>query len=170
MRIFALCGSLRARSTNLTLLTAAQELARASLDIYADLGGLPHYNADVEKAGLPQAVIALRKCVQDASVVVISSPEYARGVPGSLKNALDWLVGGPEFYAKPYALWSASDRAVNVDAALRLTLDTMSGRRVDAACMTLPLLGGQHTAEAILADPALRGAIEAALAALTAAQ
>ncbi|NOU33231.1 MAG: NAD(P)H-dependent oxidoreductase [Polyangiaceae bacterium] len=166
MRILALCGSLRAQSTNLSLLTAAQELAGASLHIYRDLGALPHYNADVEEAGIPDPVAALRKYVRDASVVVISSPEYARGVPGSLKNALDWLVGGPEFYAKPYALWSASDRAVNVDAALRLTLDTMSGRRVEAGCLTVPLLGKRPTAAEILAAPAARRALEAALVAL----
>lgn len=170
MRIFALCGSLRAKSTNLSLLTAARELAGESFHIYRDLGGLPHYNADVEEAGIPDRVAALRRYVQDASVVLISSPEYARGVPGSLKNALDWLVGGPEFYAKPYALWSASDRAVNVDAALRLTLDTMSGRRCEAGCVTLPLLGKRPTPAEILAHPAHRRAIESALAALRAPQ
>jgi len=166
MRILALCGSLRAQSTNLSLLSAAQELVGASLHIYRDLGDLPHYNADVEEAGIPGPVAALRKYVQDASVVLISSPEYARGVPGSLKNALDWLVGGPEFYAKPYALWSASDRAVNVDAALRLTLDTMSGRRVEGGCVTVPLLGKRPTAAEILAEPSARRALEAALVAL----
>lgn len=170
MRIFAICGSLRAQSTNLSLLTAARELAGASFHIYGDLGALPHYNADVEEAGIPDAVATLRRYVHDASAVVVSSPEYARGVPGSLKNALDWLVGGPEFYAKPYALWSASDRAVNVDAALRLTLDTMSGRRVEPACLTLPLLGKRPSAQEIVADSAHRRAIETALAALAAFQ
>ncbi len=170
MPIFALCGSLRAQSTNLALLGAAQELAGASFHIYGDLGALPHYNADVEEAGIPDAVAALRRYVQDASAVVISSPEYARGVPGSLKNALDWLVGGPEFYAKPYALWSASDRAVNVDAALRLTLDTMSGRRVETACITVPLLGKRPSSAEILANPSARSALEGALAALVAPQ
>jgi chromate reductase, NAD(P)H dehydrogenase (quinone) len=166
MRILALCGSLRAQSTNLSLLTAARELAGESFHLYRDLGALPHYNADVEEAGIPHPVAALRKYVQDASAVVISSPEYARGVPGSLKNALDWLVGGPEFYAKPYALWSASDRAVNVDAALQLTLDTMSGRRVEAACITVPLLGKRPSSAEILADRSARSALDAALAAL----
>jgi NAD(P)H-dependent FMN reductase len=104
INVLAFCGSLRARSSNASLLKAAQilfgELVAPELgrfDIYDQLADLPHFNPDVEDAGLPPSIEALRAEVGRASVVVLSTPEYARGVPGSLKNALDWLVGGPNF-------------------------------------------------------------------------
>jgi NAD(P)H-dependent FMN reductase len=61
---------------------------------------------------------------------LISSPEYARGVAGVMKNALDWLVRSFEFPNKPVGLINTSPRATHAVAALTLTLETMSARLV----------------------------------------
>ena len=105
----------------------------------------------------------LKRRLAHADGLIISSPEYARGVPGSLKNALDWLVGGSEFVDKPVALLSASSRSTYAFEALRTTLTTMSGRFVAEASITVPLLGRNLDAPAIAADVELSRALREAL-------
>jgi chromate reductase, NAD(P)H dehydrogenase (quinone) len=171
VQVLAISGSLRRRSTNTELLRAAVELAPPGMAIglYEGLDRLPHFNPDLESM-LPDAVIDLKRRFQRADGVLISSPEYARGVPGSLKNALDWLVSGPEFVDKPVALLSASSRSTHAYDALRTTLETMSGRFVAAASITLPLLGRNLDAAGIASDPdvapALRRALDAFFSAI----
>src|SRR3954454_152317 len=93
MKIIAICGSLRAQSSNLALLRAAAKIA-LDVQIYDGMGNLPHFHPDddVEGATPPPAVAELRAMLAKADGILISSPEYAHGVPGSLKNMLDWLV------------------------------------------------------------------------------
>ena len=109
MKIIAICGSLRAHSSNLALLRAATKIGM-DVEIYEGLGELPHFNPDddVEGATPPPAVAALRTRLAEADGILISSPEYAHGVPGSLKNALDWLVSDGALVDKPVALINAS--------------------------------------------------------------
>jgi len=101
MLLLAISGSLRAASSNSRLLDAAVALAPPGVQVirYDGLGTLPPFNPDVEADGLPAPVGQLRALVARADAIVISSPEYAHGVPGSLKNALDWLVSGVELAA-----------------------------------------------------------------------
>jgi len=167
IRLLAISGSLRAVSTNTTLLKAAIALAPAgmTIELWDGLGGLPHFNPDLDIDPLPPPVIAWRKKVAEADGLLISSPEYARGVPGSLKNALDWLVSGPEHPGKPVAFFHASERGVASQAALRLILETMGTRIVDAATITVPLLGKDTGVVEVAADPAIAEKIRGALAA-----
>lgn len=164
LTILAISGSLRARSTNTEMLIALMTLAPAgvSIDLYDGLDRLPHFNPDLEPTE-PAAVMELKRRIAGADGLIISSPEYARGVPGSLKNALDWLVSGSEFVDKPVALLSASSRSTYAFEALKTTLTTMSGRFVAEASITLPLLGRNLDAAAIAADPELSHALRAAL-------
>lgn len=166
IQLLAVSGSLRAASSNTALLAASASLAPAGVVItrYTGVGGLPHFNPDIEDE-LPPAVADWRARVGAADGLLIACPEYARGVPGAFKNALDWLVGGPEFVGKPVALFNASPRASHAQNALRTTLETMSGRIVDAACIAVPLLGSDLDAKAIAADPALMEPVRAAVAA-----
>ncbi|MCF3947875.1 NAD(P)H-dependent oxidoreductase [Acidiphilium iwatense] len=90
------------------------------------------------------------------------SPEYARGVAGVMKNALDWLVSSLEFPGKPVAVINASQRATCADAHLKLTLATMSARLVEAASITLPLLGRNLDADGIVSDDALSAQLRTA--------
>ena len=120
-----------------------------TIDLYDGLGGLPHFNPDLDVDPLPAPVSDLRARVGAADGLLFSSPEYARGVPGSLKNALDWLVSSDVFPGKPVAFLHASERGVVSQAALRLILETMSARVIDDASITVPLLGTQTDARAI---------------------
>ena len=163
--LLAISGSLRAVSTNTALLRAAMLLAPPGMEIelYDGIGGLPHFNPDLDVEPLPAPVVAWRKRIHDVDGLLISSPEYARGIPGSLKNAFDWLVSGPEHDGKPIAFFHASERGVASQAALRLVLETMSGRIVDAATITIPLLGKQTDPNEIATDPVLAPRIKVAL-------
>ena len=168
--ILGLCGSLRAASLNSMLLRAAARLAPdgVRLEVYAGLGLLPLFNADLEPTAVP-AVAALRAALGAASAVLIASPEYAHGVSGVMKNALDWMVGNESFVGKPVALVNTSPRATLAEAALRETLVTMSACIVEDACLAVPLLGGGYTLETLVATRSLAGPIAHALASLTAA-
>ena len=152
-RILAISGSLRARSTNTETLRAAGILAPQSLSIslYPGLATLPPFNPDLDG---PDAVPAppvreLRSYVAEADALLICSPEYAHGVPGALKNALDWLVSGPEILLKPVGLLNVSPRSTHAYAALAETLRTMSTLLVPEACQTLPLQGRSLSASEI---------------------
>jgi chromate reductase, NAD(P)H dehydrogenase (quinone) len=168
MRILAICGSLRAHSSNRAALEAARLLAPPpmAITLFEGLATLPYFNPDVEAEAPPAPVLAWREAIGQADALLICSPEYARGVAGVLKNALDWLVGAFEFPDKPVAVINASQRAVHADAALRLTLETMSAQLVAEASITLPLLGRNLDAAGIAADPELAVPLQQALAAL----
>jgi chromate reductase, NAD(P)H dehydrogenase (quinone) len=165
MRILAISGSLRANSSNTAVLRAMARLAPDGVDValFDGLAGLPFFNPDLDGDQVPQPVAAFRALIGGADGIVISSPEYARGVAGVLKNALDWLVASLEFPNKPVALINTSARATDALAALTLTLETMSARLVREASITLPLLGTANNAASILTDnelaEPLRGAI-----------
>lgn len=164
LRLLALSGSLRASSSNTRVLFAAAHLAPSGVLIehYEQIGELPHFNPDLED-NPPDSIVELRRRVSEAEGLLISCPEYARGIPGSFKNMLDWLVGSVDFPGKPVALFNTSPRASVAQAALTLVLETMSATIVRDACITLQL-PGQHTDAASIADDpesadALRNAI-----------
>jgi NAD(P)H-dependent FMN reductase len=132
VHLLAISGSLRARSSNRELLRAVTLLAPPDtvVDFFEGLNSLPHFNPDDDGIGavLPPSVVSLRQAIAQCDALLISSPEYAHGVPGSLKNALDWLVSGAEMVDKPTALLTASTHSRFVHAALAETLRTMSTR------------------------------------------
>jgi NAD(P)H-dependent FMN reductase len=165
MRLLAISGSLRRSSSNTAVLHAAAQLAPDGMhiDLYPSVGELPHFNPDLDGDRPPPAVLELRRLIGACDGLLISSPEYARGVAGSLKNALDWLVSSSEFPDKPTALINASPRATHADAHLRVTLTTMSARLIEVACLALPLLGRNLDADAIAADDSLASPLRAAL-------
>lgn len=128
--ILAISGSLRAKSSNTALLQKLQTLAPHEVEIYRGLGDLPHFNPDVEEVAPPALARDLRARVGAADALVISSPEYAHGVPGTLKNALDWLVGGPEMIDKRVVLINAAPWSMHAQASLKETIRTMSANVV----------------------------------------
>lgn len=172
--ILAISGSLRASSSNTELLRAAALIAAPLADVvfYDGLGRLPHFNPDLDFEGAdpPPAVRDLRAAIAEADAILISSPEYAHGVPGSLKNALDWLVSGPEMPGKATGLLNASARSVFAHAALEETLRTMSADVIPAAVVVVPLDGRRLTAASIVADSSLAAIVEAAIRALIGAK
>ena len=168
-RVLCLSGSLRQRSSNTAALQAAQALAPTDLELvlYDGLAGLPPFNPDVEAAGLPPPVRALRAAVGRADALLVACPEYAHGVPGAFKNLLDWLVGDPAFPGKPVALLDTSGRdAHHAREALTDILATMSARVLGGACVTAPLPGAGCRREDVLASPQRCAELSALLAAL----
>lgn len=170
MRILAICGSLRAASSNRAALEAAMALAPSGVEIvfYEALADLPHFNPDFDDDPPPQAA-RLRETVGQCDGLLISSPEYAHGVAGSFKNALDWLVGSLEFPETPVALINTSPRASLAQAQTRETLKTMSAVIVEDGCIDLPLMGRGLDAAGVVADAALSATLKAALGAFAAA-
>lgn len=104
--------------------------------------------------------------MNDADGIIFSSPEYAHGVPGVLKNALDWLVGSGELVDKPVALFNASPRGTYAIASLTEILTVMSAYVVDEASVTLPLPGRALPEGGIAADAELAELLRCGITAL----
>ena len=128
-----------------------------------ELANLPFFNSDLDGDRVPREVAEFRAVIGTANGLLISSPEYARGIAGVMKNALDWLVGSFEFPNKPVALINTSPRATHALAALTVTLETMSARLVQDASITLPLLGTTNDAASIAANAEFAAPLRSAL-------
>ena len=169
-RLLAISGSLRAGSSNTALLLAAARIAREQIVLYEGLADLPHFNPDLDCEGSePPAAVALRAQIARCDGLIICSPEYAHGVPGALKNALDWLVSFPEFAGKPVLLWNASAAGgEHAQAALVEILRTMSARVLVEASLLRPFCRRKLSAgDELRGDE--RRAVEASLASIAAA-
>jgi NAD(P)H-dependent FMN reductase len=163
MKILAMSGSLRSASLNTALLKAVAKLAPEdiSIQLFENMGDLPLFNPDLEET--PQPIVEnLLAQLLAADAVLIASPEYAHGVTGVMKNALDWMVSRPGFVDKPVALLNASPRAVHAHAALAEILTTMSARIVKEASITVPLQA-VHDEAAIIVDPEISSSVIQAL-------
>jgi NAD(P)H-dependent FMN reductase len=160
IRLLAISGSLRAASFNTALLRAAIQLAPEDVEIifYTDIANLPFFNPDLEGKE-PVSVLRFRELIGSADGILIASPEYAHGVTGVMKNALDWLVSGEEFVAKPVALFNTSPRASHAYDALEETITVMSARIINEASITVALLGTQLDAAGIVAHPEISRAV-----------
>lgn len=169
IQILAISGSLRQVSSNTALLQAAIALSpdNVEMKLYG-LGDLPHFNPDLEPTE-PPSVADLRKQIAWSDGLIISSPEYAHGIPGVLKNALDWLVSGEEFVGKPIALFNASPRAIHAQASLTEIATTMAGRIVPEASITVSLLGKNLDAADIVNDSEISSKVRVAIVAFVTA-
>ncbi|MBV8925886.1 MAG: NAD(P)H-dependent oxidoreductase [Bradyrhizobium sp.] len=171
MKIVAISGSLRQGSSNAAALRAAARLVPAGVQVtlFEGIADLPFFNPDLDGPEVPDTVAKFRAVIGGADGLLIWSPEYARGVAGVLKNALDWLVASFEFPDKPVALINTSPRATHALFALRLTLETMSARIVGEACVTLPLLGSAGGEDDIVGSPELAEPLREAMTRFAAA-
>lgn len=109
-KIIAISGSTRQYSTNLNLIKAIIDLYddKVEINLFEGLADIPHFNPDFDTETPPVNVAEFRKRLRDAEGILICTPEYAMGVPGTLKNAIDWTVSSMEFSHKPVALITAS--------------------------------------------------------------
>jgi NAD(P)H-dependent FMN reductase len=154
MKVLAISGSLRVQSTNTTLLHAIALIAAPEIGVvfYDELHAIPAFNPDLDVEPGPDSVERFRAQLREAGAVLFSTPEYAHGVPGSLKNILDWVVGSGELSGKPVVLVNASARGEYAQASLREILKTMDARLIPEAEVTIPLMGKGLDARAIAAD------------------
>lgn len=167
MKILAISGSLRAASLNSALLRAMARLATNDVQIknYQGMGDLPLFNPDIQ-ANDPSAVAAFREQIISADALLIASPEYAHGITGVMKNALDWMVSCEAFVHKPVAILNASPRATIADAAIREILTVMSAEIIEEASITVPVIGAGLDEEGIFRHAEIAASLSAALAAI----
>lgn len=169
MKILAISGSLREASTHTTVLKSLLLLAPPAhqIHLFDGLAHLPHFNPDLDFESPHPAVGHLREELNTSGAVLFSTPEYAHGLPGSLKNALDWLVRSGERYTKPVALINSSPRATFAQSALQEILTTMGAHLIVAASVTVAIPSRSAlTPEAIAANPVYAAPLRAALDAL----
>jgi chromate reductase, NAD(P)H dehydrogenase (quinone) len=173
MRVLAIAGSVRAASSNVALLCALSALApdAVQIELYEGLGELPMFSPDVADAARPAPVVELSARVAGADAVILCTPEYAFGMPGVLKNALDWLVPSGDLYDKPVAALSASPNEGGAARALGWLRETLSAHHAHvpaAATFAIPFVR-KALGPAGVIDPALAAALRGALESLSVA-
>jgi len=166
-QLLTMSGSLRSGSSNSTLLAAAARVAPSGIEVtpYTDLAALPAFNPDLEENGtaVPEAVGRWRAALAAADAVLLSSPEYAHGIPGAFKNALDWVVGSGELVDKRIGLLCPSAASQFAHPQIVEVLTTMSAVVVPRVTVVIDLPRRGLDADRLAKDPAvaavLRGVI-----------
>jgi len=166
-RVVGIVGSLRVASYNGWLLRAAAELAPHEFSIAPiGLAGIPLFNQDVEDLGDPTPVAALRAALRDADAVLIASPEYNYGVPGVLKNAMDWVSRPPgqaPLHKKPVAIMGAGpggSGTMRMQPQLRLTLQALGAFAMPKPEVAVASCRDKFDAEGRLTDEKTRAHLE----------
>ncbi|MGC4021415.1 MAG: NAD(P)H-dependent oxidoreductase [Cyclobacteriaceae bacterium] len=154
-RILAICGSTRKTSSNLNLINAVVDLTkdRFDLKLFEAIDSIPHFNPDLDNENPPEAVRNFRNQLKEADGILICTPEYAMGVPGTLKNALDWTVSSCEFSHKPVALITASSQGENAHASLLKTLRIIESNIPDQTQLLIPFIKTKVSRDNKITDP-----------------
>ncbi|GAB4033084.1 NADPH-dependent FMN reductase [Spirosoma gilvum] len=160
MNILAISGSLRAASTNTSLLRAAAGLAPAgvTISLYDGLDDLPHFSPERDVDPTPESVSKLRAQLRQADAVMICTPEYIHGMPGVLKNMLDWLASSGEFVYKPVSVISAGPSASGgsrAHAALFHTMEVLTASLPEDASLIVSSVKMRMNAAGEITDPVL---------------
>jgi chromate reductase, NAD(P)H dehydrogenase (quinone) len=169
--ILGISGSLRLNSSNMKILHGLIALAKddIKIQIYNGIGTLPHFNPEIDQENALAPVEDWRNRLKAADAVIICTPEYAHGVPGVLKNALDWIVSSGEFMHKPTAVISASpspDGGDKANASLVQTLKMMMAQIPDAAILCIPGISAKLDEDGKIIDSATEHALRSLLIAL----
>ena len=152
--ILAICGSTRAESSNHRLIGAIKELYAGKLNIvlFESISLLPHFNPDLADDHTPDAVKEFRQKLRDADGVLICTPEYAHGIPGSLKNAIDWTVSSNEFSQKPVVLITASTDGKFAHTALLEILRTIETKETEQLQLLIPFVQTKISKDSLITD------------------
>ncbi|MVM41341.1 flavoprotein [Spirosoma sp. HMF3257] len=171
MKFLAISGSLRAASTNTSLLRALAELAPSTVTItlYDGLDDLPHFSPERDIDPAPEAVATLRAQLREADAVIICTPEYIHGMPGVLKNMFDWIASSGEFVYKPVGVISAgpSDTGGSrAHAALFHTVDVLTANLPEKASLIVPFVRTRLDPAGRITDPILAQELREVVSAL----
>lgn len=165
-RLLLVSGSTRSGSTNTAVLRSVPDLAPDPVEavLYDGLADLPAFDPDHDRDPLPAPVAALRAALGAADAVLFCTPEYAGALPGSLKNLLDWSVGGGELYGKPVAWLNVSSVAAPSGGAgahveLATVLGYVGADVVTAACRRAPMSRSAVDDGGRVTDPDVRAAV-----------
>lgn len=171
LKILAISGSTRKVSSNLHLIHAIADLSRErfNIKIYEGLTSLPHFNPDIDNEGtVPSEVIAFRELLNAADGVLICTPEYAIGVPGTLKNAVDWTVSAMNFSQKPVALITASLSGAKGHESLLGTLRIIEARLTEHTQMFISGIKAKVNDQAVITDEVTKLQIQQLITAFSA--
>ncbi len=167
IQLLAISGSLRANSSNNAVLKAVAAMVPAGVQftIYPDLALIPPFD-DSGEAPLP--VVNFRQQVRTADGIFICTPEYAFGVSGVLKNALDWTVSSGELVNKPLALVTAATSGEKAHAALLLTFTALSSNIPPGGDLVISYIRSKLAADGSISDPLMAQQLQGVLNALVA--
>lgn len=174
MHLLGLAGSLRAASFNRALLRAAIELAPDGVEIttFDELDALPFYDGDVEAAGEPMAVRALRQAIEGADAILVATPEYNDGTSAVLKNAIDWASRPPQrtLAGKPVAVMGASVTPSAARGGIESVKRSMrrAGSEVLDEQVAIPSVADVFDGGLRLTDPLMRAEVAGLVATLAA--
>jgi chromate reductase, NAD(P)H dehydrogenase (quinone) len=166
--ILLISGSTRSGSANTAALRTLQALTPPGVtaQLYQGLADLPAFNPDDEPP--PEPAAGLRAQIAAADALLFCTPEYAGTLPGSLKNLLDWTVGGGEIYGKPVG-WinvAVGGRGTGAEEHLAMVLRYVGAVAVAPACVRVPVPREAIGPDGTIIDPPVRAALVAALSAL----
>jgi chromate reductase, NAD(P)H dehydrogenase (quinone) len=168
-RILLISGSTRRASGNTAALRTVQALApdRIAAELYDGLAALPAFSPDEDEQP-PEPAAALRARIAAAGGLLFCTPEYAGTLPGSLKNLLDWTVGGGQIYGKPVG-WinvAVGGRGTGAEEHLAMVLRYVGAVAVERACVRVPVPREAVGPDGIITDPVIRASFLSALTAL----
>jgi chromate reductase len=168
MKILGISGSLRENSSNTTLLKIIRSIPgpEVEFEIYRGLGGLPFFSPELDDGNASDAVKEFRGKLAGCDGIILSTPEYAFGMPGVLKNALDWTVSSGEFDKKPVAVLSASPTYAGGDkahASLLLVLSALGANVVEKASFPIPGIYKRISKTGEVVDPGIVGLLSGVL-------
>ena len=154
-KVLAISGSTRAISSNLHLIKAITDLTKDIFDItlLEGLSTIPHFNPDLDTDTPPAEVSAFRETLRAFDGILICTPEYAMGVPGTLKNAIDWTVSSMEFSKKPVALITAGSMGQKGHQSLLDTLNIIETNVTDDTQLIISLVKTKVSAEGVITNP-----------------
>ncbi len=172
MNLLAISGSLRKGSFNTSILRALAKYAPegANVQVAAPIDRVPHFNPDLDGDAPPASVVEWRAELRAADGIIVCSPEYARGVPGALKNAFDWTVSSGDLEGKPLALINASPNftgASTAHASLREILGTMGAVLLDDSCLSVAGVRGKLDEDGNVIDEDTRASLRHVLETLS---
>jgi NAD(P)H-dependent FMN reductase len=150
-KILAISGSTKAISTNALYITAISRLLNSEFEVinFSSIASIPHFNPDLDQENPPQAVEALRSTIKKADGIIISTPEYAMGLPGSLKNLLDWTVSSASFSGKPVLALVASTQG---EKAYQSIIDILTVLEVKISSQLIPFAKAKINPDAEITD------------------
>jgi NAD(P)H-dependent FMN reductase len=160
--VVAICGSTKASSVNLGLIKTIQAITadRFEISIFTGIDTIPHFNPDLDNETPPQEVMKFRELLKKSDGILISTPEYAMGIPGSLKNMIDWTVSSCEFSHKPVALITASSVGQKGHAALLEVLNIIESKMTEGTQLLISYVKTKVNAEGRITDAPTAAAIE----------
>lgn len=165
IKILGIPGTIRQGSSNHKVLTIAAGFfpPQVEFSFYNGIGNLPHFDGAENP---PSPVADFLEWVRSADGVFICTPEYAFGVPGTLKNALDWAVGGGEFSGKPVAFITASTGGEHAHESLEKTLGAINARIPQGGSILISGIRAKLNVEGKFSDPELSLKIKSVVDAL----